>query len=109
MRTSVDMSTARWYARALDGVLAPDQTSPERREESATEAPPISLEDVTSPRAQDNLARLADRLGTEPATLLAKIASGEDVRALLAGTSDSGYGVSTAPPSIGGIAFDQYA
>jgi cell division septation protein DedD len=113
MRTSVDTSTARWYARALDGVLSPDPSATERlqtAEDAATETGnPIPLEDVTSPRAQSNLARLADHLGIEPATLLAKVAAGEDVRSLLSGARDAGYGALIVQPGTGGIAIDQYA
>jgi hypothetical protein len=118
MRTSVDTSTASWYARGLD---AERQSDSSRRETTGTEsagtegasteaapAPGISLEDVTSPRAQANLARLAERLGIDPAALLAKVASGEDVRSLLSGPRDAGYGAPLAPPATGGIAIDQY-
>jgi hypothetical protein len=69
----------------------------------------MSLEDVTSPRAQSNLALLASSLGTDPATLLAHVTSGQDVRSLLSRSGDAGYGTSIADSGIGGIAIDQYA
>lgn len=112
MRTSIDTSTASWYGRALDAEREPGSRRETAGAEAAIpEATPttgISLEDVTSPRAQANLARLADRLGIDPDTLLGKIASGEDVRSLLSGTREGGYGASLAPPATGGITIDQY-
>lgn len=113
MRTSVDTSTASWYARGLEAERQPDSSrresaGPEDTSTEAAPAPGISLEDVTSPRAQTNLARLAERLGIDPAALLAKVASGEDVRSLLSGPREAGYGAPLAPPATGGIAIDQY-
>jgi hypothetical protein len=90
------------YAHAL-----PAGTSPAA--ENAGNQAGVSREDVTSPRAQSNLAMLADRLGMEPAALLAQITSGQDIRRLLSASAETGYGTSVAKSITGGIAIDQYA
>jgi hypothetical protein len=100
-----------WYARALDALSGRDATLERQRETAGDKQgePAVSLDDVASPRAQRNLERAATSLGMDPATLLAHVTSGQDVRALLSRTSDAGYGTPIAKSTIGGIAIDQYA
>ncbi len=107
-----------WYARALDALSARDENvarepgstgGPGHLEATRGDQAGASLDEVTSSRAQSNLAVLATSLGTDPATLLAQITSGQDVRSLLSRTSDAGYGTSIAKSTTGGIAIDQYA
>jgi hypothetical protein len=71
--------------------------------------PGVSLDDVTSPRAQRNLERVAGSLGMDPEHLLARLVAGQDARSLLSGSGDAGYGTSIAKSTTGGLAIDQYA
>lgn len=97
-----------------DGALDTDTPAPA----PATQAPPpgivsyqqgMSLDDVLSPRAQNNLATLAASLGIDPAKLLAHVTSGQSLTSLVSGDADSGYGTTIAKSTGGGIAIDQYA
>jgi hypothetical protein len=92
-----------WYGRAL-GALTGRDAQPEERPEAG-----VSLDDVTSPRAQRNLERVAGSLGMEPEHLLARLVAGHDARLLLSRSGDAGYGTSIAKSTTGGLAIDQYA
>jgi hypothetical protein len=107
----VTVNGITWYARALDSLSGRD-ANPEPQEEAPGEKRPdtgVSLDDVSSPRAQRNLEQVATSLGMEPGALLAQLTSGQDVRGLLSRTGDAGYGTPIAKSAIGGIAIDQYA
>ena len=59
--------------------------------------------------AQTNLSTLADALGTDPATLLSQLTSGQDLTSALSSPSQTGYGTPLAASITGGVTFDQYA
>jgi hypothetical protein len=103
--SSVGAST--WYARALDA-LTTREAKPEPQPEERRDVG-VSVEEVTSPRAQRNLERVAGSLGMEPDALLAQLASGGSARALLSRVGDAGYGSSLAKSTTGGLTIDQYA
>jgi hypothetical protein len=115
--SAVDRSASAWYARVLASLSEPrpapkpESSGGDQRLDPASVSgeAPLSLETVRSHRAQSNLAQLAASLGTDPSTLLAKLTSGEDVRPLLSGTADAGYGTSIAKSTTGGVAIDEYA
>lgn len=67
------------------------------------------LNGVTSVRAQSNLMSLASTLGTNPATLLAQLTSGQKFSSLLPAGAANGYATSMATSSTGGVAVDEYA
>jgi hypothetical protein len=110
-----------WYARALDALsgrpanvdaLSGRPANLDPQSEAAGEQRPqasVSLDDVSSPRAQRNLERVASGLGMDPAALLAQLTSGQDARSLLSRAGDGGYGTSVAQSTTGGLAIDQYA
>jgi hypothetical protein len=123
----VNANAGASYARVLSNPIEADA---ERRRQSGgagsdapppvarSDAPPpvatppagaMSLDDVTSPRAKSNLAALAESLGTDPATLLAQLTSGQDIRGRLSGGGEGGYGTTIAKSTMSGLAIDQYA
>jgi hypothetical protein len=106
------LGASTWYGRALDALTGRDvaverqqaQGGEEERHQSG-----VSLDDVTSPRAQRNLERVAGTLEMEPEHLLARLVAGQDTRSLLSRSGDAGYGTSIAKSTAGGLAIDQYA